>query len=61
MDDEHKNWYRSLAQYIAINGAIMSPRELRELNADLFRQLYQDFGAEVNRPIESLNNFLLRA
>ena len=61
MDDEHKSWYRSLAQYIAINGAIMSPRELRELNADLFRQLYQDFGAEVNRPIESLNNFLLRA
>ena len=59
MDAEHKELYHELAGYIAINGAINDPSELYDLNPDLFSSLRSSFGSEAQRPLQSLNRFLL--
>ena len=59
MDAELKELYHELASYIAINGAINDPSELYDLNPDLFSSLRSSFGSEAQRPLQSLNRFLL--
>ena len=59
MDAEHKELYHELASYIAINGAINDPSELYDMSPDLFSSLRSSFGSEAQRPLQSLNRFLL--
>lgn len=60
LDESRQALYRELAQYIALNGAITSGGALYELAPELYTNLCAALGsAQVQRPLDSLNRFLL--